>query len=56
MGAILLEQSDEWEVQRARYITLETNAPMSDNLIVWLPALATRPTRQIPARTVIRAG
>src|SRR5687767_12093837 len=31
MGAILLEQNDEWAVQRARYITLETIAPMSDD-------------------------
>ena len=27
VGAILLEQNDEWAVQRARYITLETIAP-----------------------------
>jgi hypothetical protein len=25
-GAILLEQNDEWAVQRARYMTLETIA------------------------------
>ena len=25
VGAILLEQNDEWSVQRARYMTLETN-------------------------------
>ena len=31
LGAILLEQNDEWAVQRARYITLETIAPLSDN-------------------------
>src|ERR1700746_4087203 len=28
-GAILLEQNDEWAVQRARYMTLETIAPLS---------------------------
>jgi transposase-like protein len=28
VGAILLEQSDEWAVQRARYMTLETIAPV----------------------------
>ena len=27
VGAILLEQNDEWAVQRARYMTLETIAP-----------------------------
>src|ERR1044071_2759757 len=37
VGAILLEQNDEWAVQRARYITLETIAPMSDDPIVGLP-------------------
>jgi putative transposase len=41
VGAILLEQNDEWAVQRARYMTLETIAPMSDNPIVGLPAVAT---------------
>ena len=39
-GAILLEQNDEWAVQRARYMTLETIAPLSDNAIVSLPAAA----------------
>jgi len=41
IGAILLEQNDEWAVQRARYMTLETVAPISDNPIVGLPAVAT---------------
>jgi len=40
VGAILLEQNDEWAVQRARYMTLETMAPMSDDPAVGLPALA----------------
>ena len=40
IGALLLEQNDEWAVQRARYMTLETMAPMSDHPIVSLPALA----------------
>lgn len=31
IGAILMEQSDEWAVQRARYMTLETMVPVSDN-------------------------
>ena len=39
-GAILMEQNDEWAVQRARYMTLETIAPISDNPIVILPAVA----------------
>jgi putative transposase len=40
VGAILLEQNDEWAVQRARYMTLETIAPLSDDPAVSLPALA----------------
>jgi transposase-like protein len=39
VGAILLEQSDEWAVQRARYMTLETIAPMADDPDVSLPML-----------------
>ncbi|HEX4506676.1 MAG TPA: IS256 family transposase [Alphaproteobacteria bacterium] len=40
VGAILLEQNDEWAVQRARYMTLETIAPLSDDPIVKLPPVA----------------
>jgi putative transposase len=40
VGAILLEQNDEWAVQRARYITLETIAPIGDDALVSLPAVA----------------
>ena len=40
VGAILLEQNDEWAVQRARYMTLETIAPLSDDPFVRLPAAA----------------
>ena len=40
VGAILLEQNDEWAVQRARYMTLETIAPLSDDPVVGLPAMA----------------
>jgi len=40
VGAILLEQNDEWAVQRARYMTLETIAPLRDDPIVGLPAVA----------------
>ena len=37
---ILLEQNDEWAVQRARYMTLETIAPLRDDQLVSLPAVA----------------
>jgi putative transposase len=40
IGAILLEQSDEWAVQRARYITLESIAPIGDVPLVSLPSVA----------------
>jgi putative transposase len=40
VGAILLEQNDEWTVQRARYMTLETIAPLSDDPFVGLPTVA----------------
>jgi transposase-like protein len=40
IGALLLEQNDEWATQRARYMTLETIAPMSDTALVSLPELA----------------
>lgn len=40
IGAILLEQNDEWAVQRARYMTLETIAPLSDDPTVSLTAIA----------------
>ncbi len=40
IGALLLEQNDEWVVQRARYMSLETIAPISDHPFVSLPALA----------------
>ena len=39
VGAILLEQNDEWAVQRARYMSLETIAPIGDNPIVALSAV-----------------
>ena len=40
VGALLLEQADEWAVQRARYMTLETIAPLGDTATVSLPVLA----------------
>ena len=39
IGAILLEQNDEWAVQRGRYMSLETMTPLSDNPIVVLSAV-----------------
>lgn len=36
VGAILLEQNDEWAVQRARYMTLESVASVSDTAIASL--------------------
>ena len=40
LGALLLEQIDEWAVQRARYMTPETIAPLSDDPAASLPPLA----------------
>ena len=40
VGAVLLEQNDEWAVQRSRYLTLESIAPISDDPLVSLPTLA----------------
>src|SRR3954467_13104814 len=39
IGAILLEQNDEWAVQRARYMTLETIAPLGDDTPIMLRAM-----------------
>jgi transposase-like protein len=39
VGAILLEQNNEWAVQRARYMPLESMATLSDNPIVMLSAV-----------------
>ena len=39
VGAILLEQNDEWAVQRSRYMTLESIAPIGDDDTVSLPTL-----------------
>jgi len=39
VGAILLEQNDEWAVQRSRYMTLETIGVLSDDPLVSLPIM-----------------
>ncbi len=40
VGAILLEQNDEWAVQRSRYVPLESIAQLSDDPIARLSAMA----------------
>lgn len=40
VGAILLEQNDEWAVQRSRYMPLESVSGLSDNAIITLLAMA----------------
>jgi len=40
VGALLLEQNDEWAIQR-RYVTLETLATIGENPDIRLPAIAT---------------
>jgi len=40
IGAILLEQSDEWATQRARYMMLETIGSVSDKPNASLSAVA----------------
>ena len=40
VGALLLEQNDEWAVQRCRYMTLESVAAIGDDPLVSLPIMA----------------
>jgi len=37
---LLLEQNDEWAVQRARYMTLESVGQLNDDPLINLPAVA----------------
>lgn len=39
VGAILIEQSDEWATQRSRYMTLEATSAVSDTAAVRLSAV-----------------
>jgi transposase-like protein len=39
VGAILLEQNDEWAVQRARYMTLETISQIGEDPLQGLPSI-----------------
>ncbi|OVF02975.1 putative IS256 family transposase [Clavispora lusitaniae] len=45
VGALSLEQNDEWAVQRGRYMTSESVAQLSDDPVVTLPSMAARSTR-----------
>jgi transposase-like protein len=40
IGTILLEQNDEWNDQRVRYMTLEAIAPLGDDPHIMLPIVA----------------
>lgn len=40
VGALLLEQNDEWAIQRSRYMTPETIATISDDPLISQPEVA----------------
>jgi hypothetical protein len=54
VGAILMEQNDEWAVQRARYMPLETMAVLRDNEPVGLPSMVlTNPANPAGVRDAV---
>ena len=57
IGAILLEQNDEWAVQRARYMTLESITPAmipASACRQWQPDQAAQPAQECRAYTTPR--
>ncbi len=40
VGALMLETNDEWVVQHARCMTRKTTAPVGDDPVISLPAVA----------------
>jgi hypothetical protein len=58
IGALLLEQNEEWAVQRARYMTLETIAPLSDAPLslcrLWQPDRAANAAQDTRSYTTAR--
>ena len=55
IGAILLEQNDDWAVQRARYMTLESITPSGHDDLIRLPQTAAWSIRLNPPETVRRS-
>jgi hypothetical protein len=58
IGALLLEQSDEWATQRPRYMTLETATAVSDTLLpsacqLWLPDAVAQPAEEHRSYTTL---
>jgi len=54
VGAVLPEQNAEWAVQRCRYMTLETIAPLRDDANVRLTACPTRPVPENPVTALLQ--
>ncbi|KWV41219.1 transposase [Rhizobium altiplani] len=49
VGALLLEQNDEWLFSARGYMTLETIATMSDDPLINLPGIVTLTGLRLPA-------